>query len=201
MYNRSRHILFLLMVAFIAKTVANLVLVMLVVSSGSHTTAFKAKGALGLPSGGIIMSTISPHCIPTLCFNILLFVMVIRCFAIHVIEGYQGWRKWRISDLMQILARDSLVYFVLNLGVSALNIEIWNASMGFYKAVSSTIITVIPFFLIPRLVVGLRDHYEHADVVHICSGEFARTTSSLHQSPMIFRADLPVQSEGDIEFA
>ncbi|KIJ65281.1 hypothetical protein HYDPIDRAFT_27997 [Hydnomerulius pinastri MD-312] len=179
MYHGSRSILILLVSCCIAKTMAVLILLMLSIGpmsglqylEGNIDSTFICSTQ---PKVGLMV----PSSIPPLCFEVLLFVLVARCFLIHALERRRQWNRWKLNDLVRIMARDSTIYFILILATIALNARNWKQTENFYGAFSASLVTSIPFILVPRLVVNFKDYFEHADRVHVCSGDAGNLADS-----------------------
>ncbi|KIJ65251.1 hypothetical protein HYDPIDRAFT_27971 [Hydnomerulius pinastri MD-312] len=194
MYHGSRSILILLVSCCIAKTMVVFILLML--SIGPMSGFQYLEGNIGntsicstQPKVGLMMLSN----IPPLCFEVLLFVLVARCFLIHALERRRQWNRWKLSDLMRIMARDNTIYFILILAASALNAGNWKQTENFYGAFSASLVTSIPFILVPRLVVNFKDYFEHEDRVHVCTedaGNLADSDPTLGgHSLLVFRTE------------
>ncbi|KIJ64062.1 hypothetical protein HYDPIDRAFT_28953 [Hydnomerulius pinastri MD-312] len=92
------------------------------------------------------------------------------------------------------------VYFALNLGASALNVGTWKSTPGIYSAISMAIVQSVSFMLVPRLVIKFRNDYEHADRVHLVTGDFeVASDHDLQSLPMAFLPGQADVSSSDME--
>ncbi|KIJ11152.1 hypothetical protein PAXINDRAFT_181926, partial [Paxillus involutus ATCC 200175] len=169
--NASKWVLIVMGFSYIAKWASAITLLMLGIGPGRHLTSAEYEFA-----GTFICGTMIPNAgflisanIPKFCFELLLFVLAAGYFVGDVWEHYQREKIWKVNDLMQILARDSTIYFALNVAATGLNIGNWKASApDIYVALSMSLQSFIPFCLSPRLVINVK---QHANRVHMTGFE------------------------------
>ncbi|KAF8835943.1 hypothetical protein BDN67DRAFT_1015086 [Paxillus ammoniavirescens] len=159
--NASKWVLIVMVISCIATWASNITLLMLGIGPGRHLTSgeyeFAGTFICGtmIPNSGFLMSAN----IPAFCFELLLFVLAIGYFAVEVWEDYQQEKRWKVSGLRQILARDSIIYFALNVAATALDIGIWQVNApDIFMAASASLQSFIPFCLSPRLIINIKWH-------------------------------------------
>ncbi|KAH0839451.1 hypothetical protein J3R83DRAFT_241 [Lanmaoa asiatica] len=95
--------------------------------------------------------------------NSLLFLLAVGCFIKHALNMRQMLHAWKVSDLMGVLARDSIVYFFCTnlLSTILLMISVWGLPNNpLFFAVISAYTTNETSVLIPRLVISFRENYD-----------------------------------------
>ncbi|KIJ65250.1 hypothetical protein HYDPIDRAFT_111190 [Hydnomerulius pinastri MD-312] len=211
-FGASKWVLILMVFSCVAKYASVIVLLMLGIGPGSHITAMEVDfmgtficGAI-VPNSGYLMSAD----IPTLCFEIILFVLAVFYFAIDVWESYRPLKPNALSDhshdscpqpetqkleggkvneLMQIMARDSTIYFALNLAATLLHVGNWKSNPNFYVALSMSLQAFIPFCFAPRLVINVRERDRQ---VHMRG--YASDFSDMPRTPVLFRPGQHIDS-------
>ncbi|KAF9219962.1 hypothetical protein BS17DRAFT_364598 [Gyrodon lividus] len=117
-----------------------------------------------IPNSGFLMSS----AIPTFCFELFLCVLAVGYCGAGVWEHYRSEKRWKVNELVKILARDSIIYFALILAAAALNIGNWQVSApSSFMALSMSLQTFIPFYFSPRLVINVkqRNNRVHMSII------------------------------------
>jgi len=97
----------------------------------------------------------------TIVINSLLFLLAVGSFIKHAFDIRRMLHKWKVGDLMGVLVRDSIVYFVLNLVVAILlMISVWVPGNWTYFGMVAAYTQNEASVLIPRLVISLRENYD-----------------------------------------
>ncbi|KIJ11148.1 hypothetical protein PAXINDRAFT_157424 [Paxillus involutus ATCC 200175] len=151
----SKWVQIIMVFSCIAKWASAITLLMLAIGPGRSVQTIVNEFAgtsicdTLVPNVGLLMS----GNIPTFSFEVLLFVLAVGYFAADVWEHYQREQRWKVNDLVQILARDNIIYFTLNVAWTALEIANWKSDAPSF----------IPFYFFPRLIINVkqrnkRDH-------------------------------------------
>ncbi|KAF8546642.1 hypothetical protein OG21DRAFT_1066808 [Imleria badia] len=149
--------------AFIAKVVSSITLLLLDIGPGSQVT-FVESNFSGTRVCDTMMSRgnlLIASQFPTLAFEVLLFVLALTYFFADV---WGFWRsresnKWKAGDLVQILVRDSMVYFAINVAATALDIGNSNTQVPtVYIPISLALQSFLPYCFAPRLVINVKQH-------------------------------------------
>ncbi|KAN0094441.1 hypothetical protein V8E55_002728 [Tylopilus felleus] len=162
MYNRSRIILGVLLVMYIAE------LVMLFVSSSIYSDPNYVIVSIGQLLDISVctigfsaqtwnnVSTISQFILGT-----VMCILVAAKFARHSLQMYQTTRKWEMNIYMRLLIRDSLLYFLVTLFYSLVNMLgiLGIIPLGWVTQVLMAATNVPLYTLTPRFVMNVRELY------------------------------------------
>ncbi|KAF8836656.1 hypothetical protein BDN67DRAFT_281418 [Paxillus ammoniavirescens] len=199
--NASKWVLIVMVFSCIAKWASAITLLMLGIGPGRHLTSAEWEFAgtficaTMIPNSGFLMSAN----IPKFCFELLLFILAAGYFVADVWEHYQREKIWKVNDFVQILARDSTIYFALNAAATGLNIGNWKASApGIYVALSMSLQSFIPFCLSPRLVINVK---QHANRVHMSVFERDLLNNDIPQVQDIYVLETPSLGSQNSSFA
>jgi len=97
----------------------------------------------------------------TIVIDSLLFLLAVGRFIQHALDMRRMLHKWKVGDLMSVLVRDSIVYFVLNLVVAILlMISVWIPGNWTYFGMVAAYAQNEASVLIPRLVISFRENYD-----------------------------------------
>ncbi|KAG9311165.1 hypothetical protein JVU11DRAFT_8232 [Chiua virens] len=133
--NSSRWVVVVMAIAFIVSGIT---------SMEAHFSGVRVCGTMIPMSEFVIFSQF-----PTLGFEVLLFILA---FGYFVADVWDSWRSkpsnsWKVNDIVQILVRDSTIYF---------------AMCSVYIAVSLALQSFIVYCFAPRLVLNLKEHENRA---------------------------------------
>ncbi|KAI9460407.1 hypothetical protein HD554DRAFT_2316820 [Boletus coccyginus] len=97
-----------------------------------------------------------------LAVNSILFLLAVGRFVKHAIDMRRMLHRWTFSDLMGVLVRDSIIYFLMNLLATIfLMISVWSIpSNSTYFAIISAYTQNEASVVIPRLVISFRENYD-----------------------------------------
>ncbi|KIK97382.1 hypothetical protein PAXRUDRAFT_824967 [Paxillus rubicundulus Ve08.2h10] len=105
-----------------------------------------------------------------------LCIFAVTKFVRQSLETYKEIKQWRSNRYMELLVRESILYFVINLLSNAL---ITTVTSGMQSIVSIITIAILPYVIAPRFVISIREFHSRA-VEHIDTGFGA---ASQHVSP------------------
>ncbi|KAH7927292.1 hypothetical protein BV22DRAFT_296472 [Leucogyrophana mollusca] len=159
MYHGSKKIGVLLGICFVAEIVTTAAVLWSNVGPGGPFGAMRvvviANGlcvATGIRADSIVLTYV-----PVLCFDVILFGLAARISAKDVIEVIRSGGVGQASSLMKVLARDSLIYFLINLTLMIVTIVVWVSVPAIYgDGIAILLIDSVLVITNSRLVLGLR---------------------------------------------
>ncbi|KAF8431953.1 hypothetical protein L210DRAFT_3650785 [Boletus edulis BED1] len=149
--------------AFIVKNAVSITLSLLALGPGSHLSYgeydFIGTHVCGIlvPKANIFVSAQ----IPILVFEVFMFGLA---FSYFLADVWGSWRSneskvWKAGDLVQILVRDSTIYFAIIAAATALDYGNLEASgPTVYAAISVALQNFLLYCFAPRLVLNMRGH-------------------------------------------
>ncbi|KAF8128234.1 hypothetical protein EV363DRAFT_1510561 [Boletus edulis] len=164
MYLGSKFILVILVVMISTRIGLGLALLVVLLGpqSGISATEYIVSG-IHLCDPNINTNTSLPFAwdILGIVNNSLLFLLAVGCFIKHALDMRRMLHKWKVSDLMGVLLRDSIVYFFLNVLATILfMISIWGSQNLTYYSVVTAYTQNEASVLIPRLVISFRENHD-----------------------------------------
>ncbi|KAH7927240.1 hypothetical protein BV22DRAFT_292032 [Leucogyrophana mollusca] len=162
MYHRSKRVGAFLGVCFLAEIVTTAVILWLNVgphSSFAMTSITVFTGQLCVATG-IRGNFMVMTYVPIVCFELLLFILAARISAKNILEVIRlGGTERRMNSLMRVLARDSLIYFLINLAITIIFIILWLALSPIYgQGISVPLVDFVVVTTGSRLALSLRGH-------------------------------------------
>ncbi|KAF8841908.1 hypothetical protein BDN67DRAFT_979943 [Paxillus ammoniavirescens] len=176
MYRRSKRILALLLTFFFCEIAA---------------IAFIIWRAIGPSSPLAVVNSFSPdkhYCafsgvnekftylfIPFLCFEALLFFLAARAFVLDIRrhEASTDKKGLRVNSFINVLARDSLLYFFVNLVACALVMGLWQSITELYANICVPFVMFLEVVVGTRLVLDFRERYARLDRRPVVSGRLS----------------------------
>ncbi|KAH7920549.1 hypothetical protein BV22DRAFT_793383 [Leucogyrophana mollusca] len=182
MYNQSKVILGVLLLFFVPTVVATIVIIVKLLnisSAKSYVIAFNLLGtnycAEVSPSTRADSLLFIYLTIPRVCFDVLLVVLAVGRLVKDAVDN-RMLGKWQPNVYLRMLARDSIMYFLLNLAFTILElIQPLTTFPTWYQYVGVSISNTVPFMLAPHLIISFR-HHTSADEIHSGFGSHMETS-------------------------
>ncbi|KAJ8594594.1 hypothetical protein M405DRAFT_808799 [Rhizopogon salebrosus TDB-379] len=164
MYRRSRKMGLFLILCFMAASASRGVTdgLALSPSSGSISEEYILSG-----TGVCILfqAVVVPYLdgIPSICIELLFFVLAARVFYKHVLEMQRTLPDWGLDDCLSILFRDHLLHFFCYLTSNVMQIVIISMNGNsegswWYSSITIFFGTIQQCVLVPRLVISIREY-------------------------------------------
>ncbi|KAH7920003.1 hypothetical protein BV22DRAFT_833793 [Leucogyrophana mollusca] len=172
MYNQSKIILGVLLLFFLPTVVTMIVVNVKFFNISSAKSLVIALDLLGTNYCVDVSSLSRPQSllliylsIPRVCFDVLLVALAVgRLVKDAVINRVPG--KWQPNVYLRMLARDSIMYFLMNLAFTMVEfMEPFAMFPTWYQYAGGVIINTVPFMLAPHLIISFR-HHAKADAIH-----------------------------------
>lgn len=183
MYKRSRRILAILLLAFVCEIVAIIIIIWQTIGPTSPLTVVEdvLLGEHYCAFSGINVNFIY-LLIPFICFESLLLFLAARVFMQNLkrTEDSTDKKGIQVNSFISVLARDSLLYFFINLAACAVVMGLWQSVTALYANICVPFVMLLEIIVGTRLVIEFRERYNRPDRGAIISGKH----SSLH-----FRGD------------
>jgi len=188
-------VLVTILTAFVAKNAVSITLLLMAIGPGSHIISHDSERSISGIHWHVCGTTIPRSTIlisaqfPTLAFEVLLFVLAFSYFVADVLGVWRskGSNMWKVGDLIQILVRDSTVYFAISVVATALDVGNFKVSgPTIYASISLALQTFLPFCFAPRLVINVKEHENRVHVSEL-GGEL---------SDMVFEMGHPSLPQG-----
>ncbi|KAH7919993.1 hypothetical protein BV22DRAFT_1133425 [Leucogyrophana mollusca] len=218
MYNRSKVILSVLLLFFVPSVVTTLVIMAKffnISSAKSDVIAFDVLGTnyCAQVSLSRAQSLMFIHLtIPRICFDVLLVVLAVGRLVKEAVHNRVSG-KWQPNVYLRMLARDSTVYFILNLAFTIVDLTLSLAVFPvsnptapidsrvpkygdiqiLVQYVAITIIDTVPFMLVPHLIIRFRYHTK-ADAMHSGFASHLGTSLGAGKQEMCFARSAPTSS-------
>ncbi|KAH7919995.1 hypothetical protein BV22DRAFT_1133426 [Leucogyrophana mollusca] len=168
MYNQSKIILGVLLLFFVPTVVATIVLIVKFLNISSAKSDVIVFDLLGtsycaqLSSRSLLAIYLT---IPRICFDVLLVVLAVGRNVKDAMDS-RVLGKWQPNVYLQILARDSIMYFLLHLVLTIIERTLPPTMFPtWYQYIGIAISDTVPFMLAPHLIISFRYHTK-ADAVH-----------------------------------
>ncbi|KAH7920642.1 hypothetical protein BV22DRAFT_787688 [Leucogyrophana mollusca] len=172
MYNQSKIVLGMLLLFFVPTVIATIVVIAKFFNISSAKFEFvTAIDLLGMnycaeaPLSRTQTLLLTYLTIPRICFDVLLVVLAVGRLVKDAVDN-RVLGKWQPNVYLRILARDSTMYFLLNLAFTLIEIiEPLTTFPAPYQWVAACITDTVPFMLAPHLIISFRYHAK-ADAIH-----------------------------------
>ncbi|KAH7920648.1 hypothetical protein BV22DRAFT_1132920 [Leucogyrophana mollusca] len=208
MYNQSKIILGVLLVFFVPTVVSMIVIIAKLFNGKSVVTAFDLLGTnycAQVSSSSRAQTLLFVHLtIPRICFDVLLVVLAVGRLVKNVVDN-RVLGGWQPNVYLRMLARDSTVYFLLNLAftlieiiglLSTIPVSSPITPMGSRVSKSNDIQAsclwlascfnvTVPFMLAPHLIISFR-HHTKADAIHSGFASHLGTSLGAGEQEMCF---------------
>ncbi|KAF8119538.1 hypothetical protein EV363DRAFT_1197200 [Boletus edulis] len=159
----SKEVMAAMVIAFIVKNAVSITLSLLALGPGSHLS-YDEYDFIGTHVCGILVPKANIFVsaqIPILVFEVFMFGLA---FSYFLADVWGSWRSneskvWKAGDLVQILVRDSTIYFAIIAAATALDYGNLEASgPTVYAAISVALQNFLLYCFAPRLVLNMRGH-------------------------------------------
>ncbi|KAG1836582.1 hypothetical protein DFJ58DRAFT_734882 [Suillus subalutaceus] len=160
MYQRTRRILVILVLAFFSEVLAVVVIIWRTIGPPSDFSPMSLiLGSICAPSPGISTNFIYLF-IPVFCFETLLFSLAIRVSLNNTREkrATPGTSSLRVNSFMSILVRDSILYFFINLAMCAIVMGLWRNLAELHANISIPFIMLLETVIGTRMVINFKEH-------------------------------------------
>ncbi|KAH7928857.1 hypothetical protein BV22DRAFT_1126216 [Leucogyrophana mollusca] len=175
MYTRSRVILSLLMLFFVATVAASIVLavnyyspkILIVTEVDLIGTDYCVQSPPAIGSILYIHLTI-----PRVCLDVLLLALAIGRLVKNALEMHNILGKWRLNVYLRMLVRDSVIYFILNLFYIAFAMAapyLVDLPLG-VQYIGIAFCNIAPFMLAPHLIVSFRHYHATSESILLGHG-------------------------------
>ncbi|KAJ8594582.1 hypothetical protein M405DRAFT_808781 [Rhizopogon salebrosus TDB-379] len=165
MYRRSRKMGLFLILCFMAASASRGIMdgLTLSPSSGSISEEYILSGT-GVCT--LSRSVVVPFLdgIPSICIELLLFLLAVRVFYKHVLEMQRALPDWGFDDCLSILFRDHLLHFFCYLTpnvmqIIAISMNVSNSEGSWwYSSITISFVVIQQCVLVPRLVISIREY-------------------------------------------
>lgn len=162
MYRRSRRILMLLVFSFFSEVLAIAVIIWRTIGPPSTILVTdEAYPGKHLCSFSGINVDFTYLFIPVLCFEILLFFLAIKVFLdnIRAKRKLPGTSCLCVDSFMNMLVRDSILYFFLNLAMCAILMGLWRNAAALHANISIPFIMLVETVVGTRMVINFKEHF------------------------------------------
>ncbi|KAH7919997.1 hypothetical protein BV22DRAFT_1133427 [Leucogyrophana mollusca] len=123
--------------------------------------------------------------IPRLCLDVLLVVLAVGRLVKDTADN-RVLGKWQPNVYLRMLARDSIVYFLLNLAFTMMTfIEPFTTYPTWYQYANECISNTVPYMLAPHLIISFRYHTK-ADAIHSGFASHLGTSLGAGEQEMCF---------------
>jgi len=161
MYGRSRHILVLLLSAFLSEVSVVVFIIWRTIGTSKLVVNNEPYPGAHLCSFSVINRNFTYLFIPVLCFEILLFVLAIQ-ISLRNMRNTKGARGGasgvRVDSFMSILVRDSILYFFINLALCAVIMGIWRNITAMRANITIPFVMLVEIVIGTRMVINLKEH-------------------------------------------
>ncbi|KAF8434806.1 hypothetical protein L210DRAFT_3552406 [Boletus edulis BED1] len=216
MWNRSRIILWILLFIYVVQTITSVVAEVFYQDPSDHfseTTghlssfSFCNVSAYGPLAFNMFMLQLNPR----LALAATLVILAVTQTVKQSVEMYKVTKQWQLNRYMQLLVRDGILYFVVNVLCQITSMLIYSPNLSVTMLFLSTFVYIIFFALVPRFIISIRELYDHDTHgrSHIDTGFGMRSRlnvgANTTMSAMVFtdanreRQDPEVALEGDAD--
>ncbi|KAG6375237.1 hypothetical protein JVT61DRAFT_3451 [Boletus reticuloceps] len=191
MYLGSKIILVILVVMILTRIGLGLAVVVVILGPQSGISATEHIVS-GIYVCGIYINTTTSSLafawdILTIVIDSLFFFLAVGRFIKHALDMRRMLHEWKVSDLMGVLVRDSIVYFFLNLLVTILlMISVWGPGNSSYFGIVTAYTQNEASVLIPRLVISFRENYDENGQSSRHDGDGETAHWSVRSEKMVF---------------
>ncbi|KAF9231775.1 hypothetical protein BU15DRAFT_82006 [Melanogaster broomeanus] len=184
MYNRPRLILVILLGIYIP-TIAVLVVSAAIYDNTdlSVTPAEVVHSQSCAATFTTTSSIVAYALIPRFIIGILLFILAVTQFVRESLEMYKAIKQWRSNRYMELLVRESILYFIANLlyNVACL-VAVFGMPANLMLTVGSD---VVPYVVAPRFVLSVRELHSCVVGNHIDTG-FGADSQRTNNNTILF---------------
>ncbi|KAF8838739.1 hypothetical protein BDN67DRAFT_1012887 [Paxillus ammoniavirescens] len=170
MYNRSRRILAILLVAYIPAMVLSVADAAYIMTQKLYLTVVPVVADVKfcvLANDNIPYIQVNTYAIiARLVIGTLLCILAVAKFVRQSLEMHKALKQWRSDRYTKLFVRESILYFIANL---ILNVVSYISNSGTPFIVLGIISSVFPFVLGPRFVLSVRELCSYA-VEHVDTG-------------------------------
>ncbi|KAF8419134.1 hypothetical protein L210DRAFT_3577675 [Boletus edulis BED1] len=163
MWNRSRTILCVLLLVYIIQTLITIVLEGIYDNPNTHLSV-TAIQILNFPVCSASVNNLSYtiyYVALRLVLSALLAILAVFQTLKQSFEMYKATKQWQPNRYMQKLAKDGILYLIVNVLFQAINlVDITGFPAGTAYALLDTCIYVAFYIFIPRLVISMRELYD-----------------------------------------
>ncbi|KAH7920646.1 hypothetical protein BV22DRAFT_1180525 [Leucogyrophana mollusca] len=200
MYNQSKIILGVLLLFFVPTIVATIVIIAKLLNISMAKSGVIIFDLLGTN----YCADVSPLSrsqslemvylfIPRICLDMLLVVLAVGRLVKDAVDNRVPG-KWQPNVYLRMLAKDSIMYFLLNLGVTIIGFVVpFTTFLTWYQYVGASIISTIPYMLAPHLIISFRYHTK-ADAIHSGFASQLGTSLGEGEQEMCFARPAPTSS-------
>jgi len=197
MYGRSRTILAILLATYIPSVVVSCV-----------TTIYKPQidvsvlfdATICTASYNVPTSIGVYFLIPKVVLSVVLCGFAVIRLVRESLQMHRAIKKWQSNQYLELLVRESVLYFVANLFAHVVPMVI---GAGVLQELSSLLLytlgVIAPVVLPPRLIINLRELHTHVVGDHIDTGfgAISRHPISINENIVFANADVPTETIGD----
>ncbi|KAG1886028.1 hypothetical protein F4604DRAFT_58763 [Suillus subluteus] len=161
MYQRTRRILVILVLAFFSEVLAVVVIIWRTIGPPSKfVVTNEPYPGKHLCSFSRISTNFIYLFIPVFCFETLLFSLAIRVSLNNTKErrATPGTSSLRVNSFMSILVRDSILYFFINLAMCAIVMGLWRNLAASHANISIPFIMLLETVIGTRMVINFKEH-------------------------------------------
>ncbi|KAH7919999.1 hypothetical protein BV22DRAFT_1133428 [Leucogyrophana mollusca] len=201
MYNQSKIILGVLLLFFVPTIVATIVIIAILFNI-THTSGVIALDLLGTNYCAQVLSWSRGQSllfvylnIPRVGFDVLLVVLAVGRLVKDAVDN-RVLDKWQPNVYLRMLARDSIIYFLLNLAITMFTFIGPAATFpNWYQYVAPFITDTVPYMLAPHLIISFRYHAK-ADAIHSGFASHLGTSLGAGEQEMCFATPSTTSSMG-----
>ncbi|KAF8136940.1 hypothetical protein EV363DRAFT_1315960 [Boletus edulis] len=164
MWNRSRTILWILLFIFVVQTITS-------VFANSHSEDPNAhfSETIGHLSSFSFCNVsfndplaldIMLQIVPRLALAATLVILAVTQTLKRSVEMYRATKQWQLNRYMQLLVRDGIIYFVMNVLFQITSMPINSPNLNAAMFFLSTFVYVFFFALVPRFIISIRELYD-----------------------------------------
>ncbi|KAH7920632.1 hypothetical protein BV22DRAFT_1132910 [Leucogyrophana mollusca] len=210
MYNQSRIILGVLLLFFVPTVVTTIVSMVKIFNISSVKSGVITLDLLGtnycatLPWSRAESLLLIYLTIPRICFDVLLVVLAVGRLVKDTVDNRMPG-KWQPNVYLRMLAPDSIIYFLLNLVVTIIQLTLPLSTIPvsdpttpedsrvtrcddtqlWFDYASALTVDTVPFMLAPHLIISFR-HHTKADAIHSGFASHLGTSLGAGEQEMCF---------------
>ncbi|KAF9233817.1 hypothetical protein BU15DRAFT_79740 [Melanogaster broomeanus] len=175
MYNRSRIVLFILLLAYIPTMIILLVLTGIVNNPQIHVSVINVEAInmeLCVASYDVGTELFTYMRAFSTAINGVLCSFAVVLFIRHSLEMHKVLRKWQSNRYMKLLVQEGILYFVVILLHHVLTWVMGSLTLfsGIAQLVLAGPVAIAPYILAPRFILGVRDFHSRILGEHVDSG-------------------------------
>ncbi|KIJ16532.1 hypothetical protein PAXINDRAFT_168617 [Paxillus involutus ATCC 200175] len=170
MYNRSKTILFFFLVIYIPTMALTIVPLVYKMTRKLYLSVYAAEvvDVRFCVLSGVTINLLRTYILASrLILGALLCIFAVTKFVRQSLEMHKVIKQWRSNRYMELLVRESILYFIVNFFANLMLLKLSPATPLGVLAITNCI---FPFVLAPRLVISMRELHSRAVGEHIDSG-------------------------------